>query len=95
MKIISVHQGFARDHSSTSYQFLAVDKPLSEKARRDVSSLSRRANPTQRHVSFIYHAEGYDIPGGWEKLMRDYYDVMYSESYGWWIFAMAGPGGGR
>jgi len=89
MKIISVHKGFACDHSSTSYEFLAVDKPLGQKARRDVSSLSSRANPTRRRVSFIYHAEGYDIPGGWEKLMREYYDVMYSESYGWWTFAMA------
>ncbi len=89
MKIIAVHRGFACDHSSTSYEFLAVDKPLAQKARRDVSSLSSRANPTRRRVSFIYHAEGYDIPGGWEKLMREYYDVMYSESYGWWTFAMA------
>ena len=89
MKIIAVHKGFACDHSSTSYEFLAVDKPLGQKARRDVSSLSSRANPTRRRVSFIYHVEGYDIPGGWEKLMREYYDVMYSESYGWWTFAMA------
>lgn len=58
MKIIAVHRGFACDHSSTSYEFLAVDKPLDEKARRAVSSLSRRANPTRRRVSFIYHAEG-------------------------------------
>lgn len=89
MKIIAVHKGFACDHSSTSYEFLAVDKPLGEKARHTVSALSSRANPTGRRVSFIYHAEGYDIPGGWEKLMREYYDVMHSESYGWWTFAMA------
>ncbi|MCY2990155.1 MAG: hypothetical protein NTY19_20115 [Planctomycetota bacterium] len=89
MKIIAVHKGFACDHSSTSYEFLAMDKPLGEKARRAVSALSSRANPTGRRVSFIYHAEGYDIPGGWEKLMREYYDVMHSESYGWWTFAMA------
>ena len=89
MKIIAVHKGFACDHSSTSYQFLAVDKPLDEKARRAVASLSRRATPTRRRVSFIYHADGYDLPGGWEKLMRQYYDVMYSESYDWWTLAMA------
>mgnify|MGYP007113716346 CR=1 FL=1 len=46
MKIIAVHKGFACDHSSTSYEFLAVDKPLSQKARRDVSSLSSRAAGT-------------------------------------------------
>ena len=64
MKIIAVHRGFASDHSSTSYEFLALDKPLGQKARRGVSALSSRATPTQRRVSFIYHAEGYDIPGG-------------------------------
>ena len=89
MKIIAVHRGFACDHSSTSYEFLAVDKPLDEEARHDVASLSSRADPTQRRVSFVYHADGYDIPGGWQSLMREHYDVMYSESYGWWTFAMA------
>jgi len=34
-----------------------------------------------RRASFVYHAEGYDIPGGWEPLMARHYDVMYSESY--------------
>ena len=89
MRIISIQKGFACDHSSTSYEFLAVDKPLDKKARRDVSSLSSRASPTERHVSFIYHADGYDVPGGWEKLMQQHYDVMYSESYDWWTLAMA------
>ncbi|MBM4236235.1 MAG: hypothetical protein FJ152_07175 [Firmicutes bacterium] len=89
MKIISVRHGFASDHSSTSYEFLALDRPLGKVARAAVSSLSRRANPTRRRVSFIYHADGYDIPGGWLPLMRDYYDVMYSESYDWWHLALA------
>lgn len=81
MKIISVKKGFTSDHSSTSYEFLAVDKVLSKKERQAVASLSSRANPTSREVSFVYHADGYDIPGGWESLMEKYYDVMYSESY--------------
>lgn len=89
MKIISVKKGFTSDHSSTSYEFLAVDKVLSKKERQAVASLSSRADPTGREVSFIYHADGYDIPGGWEKLMEKYYDVMYSESYDWWTLAMA------
>ncbi len=89
MKIISVRRGFTSDHSSTSYEFLAADKPLGAAARAAVSRLSRRANPTGRRVSFIYHAEGYSLPGGWEPLMREYYDVMYSESYDWWTFALA------
>jgi hypothetical protein len=89
MKIISVKKGFTSDHSSTSYEFLAVDKVLSKKERQAVAALSSRADPTAREVSFIYHVDGYDIPGGWEALMEKYYDVMYSESYDWWTLAIA------
>ena len=89
MKIISIRNGFTADHSSTSYEFLAVDRPLDAQARAEVAKLSRRAAPTERSVSFIYHMDGYDIPGGWESLMVHYYDVMVSESYDWWTFAIA------
>ena len=89
MKILSVRRGFLADHSSTSYEFLAVDKPLNPRARAAVSKLSSRAIPTSRRVSFVYHAEGYDIPGGWEPLMLKHYDVMYSESYDWWTLAVS------
>ena len=89
MRIISVRRGFASDHSSTSYEFLAVDKPLGKKERSEVSRLSSRVRPTGRRAKFIYHAEGYDIPSGWENLMAQYYDVMYREDYGWWTLAMA------
>ena len=89
MKILSVRRGFASDHSSTSYEFLTVDKPLGKKERAEISKLSSRAHPTARRVNFIYHVDGYDIPGGWEELMEQYYDVMYSESYDWWTLAVA------
>jgi hypothetical protein len=84
-----VRRGFLADHSSTSYEFLAVDRPLDAKARAAVARLSRRARPTPRRVSFVYHPEGYDLPGGWEPLMARYYDVMYSESYDWWTLVVA------
>ena len=89
MRILSVRRGFASDHSSTSYEFLAVDRPLSREAREAVSALSSRAQPTKRRVSFIYHADGYDIPGGWGPLLQGHYDVMYSESYDWWTLGFA------
>ncbi len=91
MKIISVSRGFTADHSSTSYEFLAVDKPLNAEERKAVRSLSSRCRPGIRRVNFIYHADGYDIPGGWVPLLKSYYDVMYSESYDWWTLAMAFP----
>lgn len=89
MRIISVKNGFTSDHSSTSYEFIAVDKPLGKKERQAVASLSSRANPTSRRVSFIYHVEGYDIPGGFMNLLENYYDVMYREDYDWWTLAIA------
>ncbi len=89
MKILSVRKGFQADHSSTSYEFLAIDKPLEADERKVVASLSSRARPTKRKVSFIYHGDFNDLPGGWEPLMKKYYDVMYSESYDWWTLAMA------
>ncbi|MAF10221.1 hypothetical protein CMK11_07205 [Candidatus Poribacteria bacterium] len=91
MKILSVRHGFLADHSSTSYEFLAVDKPLDTAARAAVGRLSSRVLPTSRRASFIYHVEGYDIPGGWGALMAEHYDVMYSESYDWWTLSVAFP----
>ena len=89
MKILSIRRGFLADHSSTSYEFLAIDRPLDAKARAAVAALSSRADPTARRVEFVYHADGYDIPGGWLDLMFTHYDVMYSESYDWWTLAVA------
>ena len=89
MKILSVRKGFLADHSSTSYEFLAVDTPLDKKAKESVSRLSSRVRPTSRRASFIYHGDFADLRGGWEPLMTKYYDVMYSESYDWWTLAMA------
>jgi hypothetical protein len=89
MKILSIRKGFQADHSSTSYEFFVIDKPLSRSERQKVASLSSRARPTKRKVSFIYHGDWSDLPGGWEPLMKKYYDVMYSESYEWWTLAMA------
>jgi hypothetical protein len=89
MRIISIRKGFQADHSSTSYEFFAIDKPLDRADRTAVAGLSSRAMPTRRRVSFIYHGDWADLPGGWAPLMEKYYDVMYSESYDWWTLAMA------
>ena len=89
MKILSTRSGFLADHSSTSYEFLAVDKPLKATARTAVRRLSSRVRPTARKASFLYNGEWSDLPGGWEPLMAKYYDVMYTESYDWWTLAIA------
>ncbi|HKL41411.1 MAG TPA: hypothetical protein VJ962_02335 [Clostridia bacterium] len=89
MEIISVRKGFTADHSSTSYEFLAIDKPLTQKDIDEVSSLSSRATPDDRAVKFFYNGDFNDLPGGWWPLMEKHYDILYSESYDWWLFAVA------
>ena len=89
MKIISVRKGFTADHSSTSYEFLAIDEPLNQEEINKVSSLSSRANPDNRAVKFAYNGDFNDLPGGWWPLMEKHYDILYSESYDWWLFAVA------
>ena len=91
MRIISERKGFQADHSSTSYEFLAVDGVLSAEDKQAVGKLSSRARPTDTRVSFVYEGEGYDLPGGWRPLMERYYDVMFSESYSWWTLALSFP----
>jgi len=89
MEILSIRRGSLADHSSTSYEFLAIDRPLDARAKAAVSRPSSRACPTSRRVSFLYHGDWSDLPGGWEPLMSRYYDAMYSESYDWWTLAVA------
>ena len=89
MKIISERKGFQADHSSTSYEFLAIDRKLNKADKADVSKLSSRAYPNSKQVSFVYNGDYSDLPGGWMPLIEKYYDVMYSESYGWWTLAFA------
>jgi hypothetical protein len=89
MQILSFRNGFASDHSSTSYQFLAVDKTLGKKEKEEVAALPVSAAPSARRARFIFPGEEGDIPGGWLDLMASYYDVMYREEYDWWTLAVA------
>ncbi|HMF33135.1 MAG TPA: hypothetical protein VKK79_17045 [Candidatus Lokiarchaeia archaeon] len=67
---------------------MAIDHPLSKSERKALSTISRRARITPRVTTFFYGGES-DMSTAWETLMNDYFDVMYSESYGWGIFAFA------
>lgn len=89
MKIRNIRQDFISDHSLISYEFLAIDKPLSEDDKNKISSLSPAVSPTSYRASFQYNIVGHDIPGGWKSLMSKHYDVMYNENYGWWTLAIA------
>ena len=89
MKIISIRNGFDCDHSSSSYEFFSTERALTKEERKAISGYSRRSHPGTRKATFSYFGD-YDLPHGAEKdLLTNYFDVMVSESYDWWQFAIA------
>jgi hypothetical protein len=56
------------------YEFCAIDQPLSDKQRKEISSLSSRAHVTSHKASFVYHYS--DFRGDEKKLMEEHFDMM-------------------
>ena len=56
------------------YEFLAVDRPLTEAEQKAVSRLSSRVEPHPRRAVFTYSYS--DFPGNPEKVLAQYYDAM-------------------
>jgi hypothetical protein len=90
MRIMSCCTGYATDHSSSTYEFYSLDR-LTKEQKEAVESLTGQ-RPTGRNIGFHYWGDFRDIPSGWvEKLLRDPYDIMVSESYDWWSTKMSLP----
>ncbi|MFA5778801.1 MAG: hypothetical protein WC947_01535 [Elusimicrobiota bacterium] len=90
MKIYWIKDGYETDHSSTSYTFYSSTKRLTYEERKLAERFSSRAHATARKVSFNYHGDWSDLPGGAEKELLDkYFDIMVSESYDWWTMAIS------
>jgi len=88
MRILSVRRGFEADHSSSSYEFFALDK-LTPEQRAAVQKLTGES--PHRHLRFHYRGER-TIPHDWQnKLLTLGYDVMVSESYDWWSVQLSLP----
>ena len=62
MRILSVRHGFEADHSSSSYEFFALDK-LTPKQRAAVQELTGESG--HRHLRFHYMGDWSDIPDEW------------------------------
>ncbi len=56
------------------YEFLAIDRPLTEEEQAAVSRLSSRVEPHPRRAVFTYHYG--DFPASPEKILAQYYDAM-------------------
>ncbi len=88
MKIISLKRGFEADHSSSSYEFFALN-PLTPDQRKAIQKLTGKSLRGRR-LALKYMGEWQDIPLNWaSKLLSLGYDIMVSESYDWWSIDLA------
>ena len=63
------------------YEFRAIDTPLTESQKAEVSKLSSRAYVTSHSATFVYNYS--DFPGNTEKLMATYFDsILYMANWG-------------
>jgi len=91
MRILRVRCGFQADHSSSSYLFYAVDRPVSAAGQAIANRFSSRAEVDKRYARYLKWGESSLSSTAYEALMNEHYDVMAEESYGWWTMMIAVP----
>lgn len=63
------------------YDFLAIDNPLTEQERKEVSSLSSRTKATSYSASFLYHYGG-SLGNGVDVLLKYFDAFLYYTNWG-------------
>ena len=91
MRILRVRLGFQADHSSSSYLFYAVDRPVSAAGQAIAHRYSSRAEVDEHYARYIKWGESSLATEAFEALLDEHYDVMAEESYGWWTLMIAVP----
>jgi hypothetical protein len=91
MHILRSRRGFQADHSSSSYLFYAVEKPVSAEGQRLAHRYSSRAEVDDRYASYQKWGESELDWNAYPTLLGEHYDVMASESYDWWTLMIAVP----
>ena len=56
------------------YEFRAIEHPLTNEQRREINSLSSRAEVSSHQATFVYHYA--DFQGDEEELIETYFDAM-------------------
>lgn len=63
------------------YEFMAIDKPLTEAEQSKMRKISSRAQVTSKNASFVYNYK--DFPGNAEKILEQHFDAMlYVSNFG-------------
>src|SRR4051794_13393706 len=91
MRILRVRRGFQADHSSSSYLFYAVDRPVGAQGQKVAHRFSSRAEVDDRTARYLKWGETSLNSSAYEALLSEHYDVMASESYDWWTLMIAVP----
>jgi hypothetical protein len=91
MRILRVRRGFQADHSSSSYLFYAVDRPVSARGRQVAHRFSSRAEVEDRTVRYVKWGESELSSDAYQALLTEHFDVMVSESYDSWTLMIAVP----
>ncbi len=89
MRILSSRRNFDADHSSSTYEFFALNR-LTPEQREAVEDLT--GETARRHLHFKYWGDWGSLPSGWQdELLSLGYDVMVNESYDWWSIYLSLP----
>jgi hypothetical protein len=91
MRILRIRYGFQADHSSSSYLFYAVDRPVSAAGQRVAHTFSSRAEVDEQFAAYQKWGDYELSSNAYKSLLGEHYDVMASESYDSWTLMMAVP----
>src|SRR5262249_9837792 len=91
MRILRIRYGFQADHSSSSYLFYAVDRPVSAAGQRVAHRFSSRADVDEQYARYQKWGESELSADAYKALLGEHYDVMASESYDSWTLMIAVP----
>lgn len=91
MRILRIRHGFQADHSSSSYLFYAIDRPVSAKGQQVAHRFSSRAEVDEYSARYQKWGESNLSYNAYKDLLSEHYDVMASESYDWWTLMIAVP----
>jgi hypothetical protein len=91
MRVLRIRPGFQADHSSSSYLFYAVDRPVSAAGQAVAHRFSSRADVDEQHARYLKWGDSSLSTGAFPALLGEHYDVMASESYDAWTLVIAMP----